>query len=169
MPGPCASTPVEFADWVEARGAALQRFAHLVTGGAADVPDLVQDALAQVWPRWSSLSRSGTADAYARRCIVNAAISRWRKDRRVVVTDDVGAFHRATEDPTAATADSDAAWALVLELPAAQRAAVVLRFYEDLAYREIALILDCAEATARSHVNRALAALRSRLQEDVDA
>lgn len=46
---------------------------------------------------------------------------------------------------------------------ALQRAAVVLRFYEDLTYAEIGKVLGCPEATARSHVHRALAALRGRL------
>ena len=52
-------------------------------------------------------------------------------------------------------------------LPRQQRAAVVLRFYEDLDYPEIAEVLGVAEGTVRSHVHRALAALRTELtQED---
>jgi DNA-directed RNA polymerase specialized sigma24 family protein len=43
---------------------------------------------------------------------------------------------------------------------------VVLRFYQDLDYREIAVLLGCAEATARSHVHRALLALRRELGAD---
>jgi DNA-directed RNA polymerase specialized sigma24 family protein len=39
----------------------------------------------------------------------------------------------------------------------------VLRFYEDLEYAEIAAVLGCTEATARSHVHRALGALRERM------
>jgi len=41
---------------------------------------------------------------------------------------------------------------------------VVLRFYEDLDYPEIAAVLDVSEATARSHVHRGLAALRVELE-----
>ena len=62
----------------------------------------------------------------------------------------------------------DAVWRVCQGLPRQQRAAVVLRFYEDLEYAEIAAILDLAEPTVRSHVHRALAALRVQLtaQED---
>jgi RNA polymerase sigma factor (sigma-70 family) len=49
-------------------------------------------------------------------------------------------------------------------LPAQQRAAVVLRYYEDLEYAEIAAVLGIAEPTARSHVHRALTALRGELE-----
>lgn len=62
--------------------------------------------------------------------------------------------------------DAEVAWQLCESLPPLQRAAVALRFYDDLDYAEIAGILGCAEATARSHVHRALTRLRTRLIED---
>jgi DNA-directed RNA polymerase specialized sigma24 family protein len=46
-----------------------------------------------------------------------------------------------------------------------QRTALVLRFYSDLDYAEIGHRLGCREATARSHVHRAMVALRARLEE----
>ena len=45
---------------------------------------------------------------------------------------------------------------------------MVLRYYEDLEYAEIAAILGVAQATARSHVHRALAAMRAELQRQED-
>jgi RNA polymerase sigma factor (sigma-70 family) len=55
-------------------------------------------------------------------------------------------------------------WRVCRALPERQRAAVVLRFYEDLDYPEIAATLGCGEATVRSYVHRALAALRVELE-----
>lgn len=54
-------------------------------------------------------------------------------------------------------------WAACTSLPRRQRAALVLRFYEDLSFAEIATTLDCAEPTARSLVHRGLAVLRANL------
>jgi RNA polymerase sigma factor (sigma-70 family) len=65
-------------------------------------------------------------------------------------------------------AASDAVWQVCQALPRQQRAAVVLRFYEDLDYAEIAAVLDLAEPTVRSHVHRALAALRVELSAQED-
>lgn len=156
----------DFASWVAARGPALQRFAHLVTG-TADAPDLVQEALARAYPRWDELSRTDTAEAYVRRSIVNASVSGWRKTRRLVSVDDPEPHVRHPEpDPAVAVTDADHAWRLCAELPVQQRAAVVLRFYEDLSFAQIALVLDCPESTARSHVHRAVAALRARLEQE---
>lgn len=159
-------TGTDFASWVVARGPALQRFAHLVTG-AADAPDLVQEALSRAYPRWEELSRSDTAEAYVRRSIVNASVSGWRKTRRLVPVEDPEALVRdSTPDPAGVVADADHAWRLCAGLPRQQRAAVVLRFYEDLSFAQIALVLDCPESTARSHVHRAVAALRARLEQE---
>jgi RNA polymerase sigma-70 factor (sigma-E family) len=155
------AAPEHFAEWVAARGGALQRFAYLTTGSADDAADVVQEALARAFPRWTSLTARGTAEAYVRRSIVNASISRWRKEHRVVT--GTGHEPAPTGDSSQALADSDQAWTLCTGLPPQQRAAVVLRFYEDLSFAEIGRVLGCPEATARSHVHRALASLRTRL------
>jgi RNA polymerase sigma-70 factor, ECF subfamily len=52
----------------------------------------------------------------------------------------------------------------VRELPAQQRAVVVLRIWDNLAYADIAEIVGCGEATVRSHMYHGLATLRRRLQ-----
>lgn len=161
---PAPGMPADFSAYVTARGPALNRFAFLVTGDAAEAADLVQDALERAWPRWDGLVARGTTEAYLRRSIANGAVSRWRKQRRLVVTEEPVSAGTAAPEPD----DADAAWLLCAELPPAQRAAVVLRFYEQLPYDEIGAVLDCAEATARSHVHRALKVLRQRLQERDD-
>ncbi|GEP37884.1 hypothetical protein NPS01_15470 [Nocardioides psychrotolerans] len=53
-------------------------------------------------------------------------------------------------------------------LPRQQRAAVVLRFYEDLDYDEIAAVLGVSQFAVRTYVHRALAALRTLLTDPTD-
>ena len=45
---------------------------------------------------------------------------------------------------------------------------MALRFYDDLAFAEIAAVLECTESTARSYVHRALERLRAQLRESND-
>ncbi|NPC97744.1 SigE family RNA polymerase sigma factor [Nocardioides sp. zg-DK7169] len=159
-----------FAAFVSARGPALQRFAFLLTGSAHDAADLVQEALASAWPRWSRLAQSETIEAYVRRSIVNASVSAWRKTRRQVSVAHPETLPRRERvaDHAGPLGDADHAWRLCEGLPPQQRAAVVLRFYEDLPFRQVAEALGCPESTARSHVHRAVAALRLRLEEETD-
>ena len=51
-------------------------------------------------------------------------------------------------------------------LPYRQRAALVLRFYEDLSEKEAARSLGCAVGTIKSLVSRGLHTLREELQDD---
>jgi RNA polymerase sigma-70 factor (sigma-E family) len=156
-----------FDDFVRRRSVALQRFAYLVTRDRDDAQDCVQDALFGLLPRWDAVAATGRVDAYVNRSIVNASVSRWRKTGRLTpVADPVADWGREhTPDPTRAFDDADEAWRLCADLPPLQRAAVVLRFFDDLPFADVARALDCTEATARSHVFRALATLRVRLED----
>jgi RNA polymerase sigma-70 factor (sigma-E family) len=160
--------PSGFDSWVEARVAALLRFAYLVTGSQQAAEDAVQSALVSACEKWARVRRRDDPDAYVRRMIVNAHISAWRRagkrESPVAMVRD-----STVSDPADTVAGRDAAWRMCSALPPQQRAAVVLRFYEDLEYGEIAAVLDVAEPTARSHVHRALAALRRELEETEDA
>ena len=155
-----AGTPT-FEAWAEARVTALLRFAYLVTGSQHAAEDAVQTALTRACERWSRVSRTRDPDSYVRRMIVNAHVSGWRRTRRESPVEIVRDVSHA--DPSQRVVEEDAVWAVCQGLPRQQRAAVVLRFYEDLDYPEIAAILGVTEVTVRSHVHRALAALRTAL------
>lgn len=69
----------------------------------------------------------------------------------------------AGTDSTQRHALRDELWGLLATLPRAQRAVLVLRYFEDLDDRRIAQTLRCTESTVRVHAFRGLAALRGRL------
>jgi RNA polymerase sigma factor (sigma-70 family) len=52
-------------------------------------------------------------------------------------------------------------WRALRELTPRQRAAIVLRFYEDLSERETAAVLRCSPAAVKSLVARAMETLRA--------
>ena len=155
----------DFSTWATDKGPDLMRFALAVTGNAHDAADAVQDALVAIYTRWRRLSRHGRPDAYARRVIVNRQISWWRKIGRRESSTQLPDLAGAGE---AATGDAVLAARLLRTLPAQQRAAVVLRYLEDLSFADIAEILGCPESTARSHVHRALGRLREQLGDEHD-
>ncbi|MFG1621031.1 SigE family RNA polymerase sigma factor [Kribbella sp. NPDC049227] len=161
------TSPIEFELWVSEKADALLRFAYVLTGDKALAEDAVQDALTTACARWSRVSRADDPEAYVKRMVVNAHISWWRRfRRREAPSPDPIRTAPSASDGATARAESDAVWALCATLPDKQRAAVVLRFYEELSYAEIGELLHCAEATARSHVHRALAALKTTLSKE---
>jgi RNA polymerase sigma-70 factor (sigma-E family) len=153
---------VTFEEYVLTRGPALVRLARLLVADDDRADDLVQDVLAKAYPRWSRIARADDPDRYVRRMLVNARNSWWRRAvRRREVS--VAALDSVPADSGVDSADRDALWQLVAALPARQRDALVLRYYEDLDDAAIADILGCSAVTVRTHVMRGIAGLRANL------
>jgi len=149
-----------FQAYVVARSGSLLRTAYLLTGDRADAEDLLQQALAKTWLAWDRIREREAVDGYVRRVMVNTRTSLWRR-RRVdeYATDELP----ERSDSRDATADSDlhdALWSALATLPRKQRAAVVLRYYEDLSEDETARVLGVSVGTVKSTTSRALVKLR---------
>lgn len=155
----------DFAAFVRARQDALVRFGYSLTGDVQSGEDLVQTALAKLYLKWDTIRRVEALDSWVRRVMINEHTSWWRRawrHREILDRwDDRRLDPRAAPDPAA---DPDL-WAVVQSLPARQRAAVALRFYEDLSEAQTAAVLGCSVGTVKSHTHRALSTLRTRLQE----
>ncbi len=142
------------------------RLAHMITRDWHVARDAVQDALIGVHRGWARLPEGAARDAYLRRSVVNASLRQLRRRPKTLPLADESALPPAPGgDPADRVAAADEAWRLCAELGPVQRAAVVLRFHDDLTYADIAEVLGCPEATARSHVHRALGTLRQALEE----
>ena len=155
---PSAGDPA-FREYVASRGAALLRMALLLTHNLADAEDLVQVALAKTYQAWDRIEDRGAVDGYVRRAMVNTHISWWRR-RRVeeYPTDDIP--ERAVADHAGDGELQDALRRAIERLPRRMRAAVVLRYYEDMTEAEIANVLGVSQGTVKSTVSRAVAKLR---------
>jgi len=145
---------------VTSRGRALLRTAYMLTGNVADAEDLVQSALAKTYQAWNRIEDRGALDGYVRRAMVNTHISWWRR-RRVdeFPTDEIP--DRPVADPYSDTDLHDTLRRAIDRLPQRMRAAVVLRFYEDMSESEVADVLGISLGTVKSTVSRAVAKLRA--------
>jgi DNA-directed RNA polymerase specialized sigma24 family protein len=65
-------------------------------------------------------------------------------------------------------ADIDETWGVLRKLPFRQRAALMLRYYEDLPEADIARLLGCRPGTVKSALHRGLATLRKELADRND-
>jgi RNA polymerase sigma-70 factor (sigma-E family) len=136
------------------------RLAFLLTGDRALAEDLVQDAFVRFVGRFGHLRDLDAFDAYLRRTIVNLSKNAYR--RRALERSYL--LRRTAEDREGRTdpdvVEAESVRRALMELPERQRAALVLRYFEDLPENEIADILRCRPATARSLVARGLERLR---------
>jgi RNA polymerase sigma-70 factor (sigma-E family) len=148
-----------FREYVTARSGSLLRMAYLLTRNRADAEDLVQAALAKTFQAWDRIEDRGAVDGYVRRAMVNTHISWWRR-RRVeeYPTDEIP--DQPVVDHASGSEMQDALRRAIERLPERMRAAVVLRYYEDMSEAEIADVLGVSQGTVKSTVSRAVAKLR---------
>jgi RNA polymerase sigma-70 factor (sigma-E family) len=149
----------EFREYVTQRGRALLRTAYLLTGNLADAEDLVQAALAKTYLAWDRIEDRGALDGYVRRAMVNTHISWWRRRRvQEFPTDELP--DRAVADHAGDSDLQETMRRAIDRLPHRMRAAVVLRYYEDMTEAEVAERLGVSLGTVKSTVSRAVAKLR---------
>ncbi len=156
------SIPVTFEEYAAARGPSLLRFAYLTCRDRQLAEDLVQEALTKAYPHWGRVQRADNPEAYLRRIVLNQLLS-WRR-RRWWTQESSTAEPPESPGPQRDVGDDhgdrDAVWRMLGTLPPRQRAALVLRYYEDLDDATIASVLGCSPATVRAHVSKASARLR---------
>jgi RNA polymerase sigma-70 factor (sigma-E family) len=162
------SPGVQFERYVNESRQRLFRFAVVLCGDTVLAGDLVTDVLGRVFERWSQVSAARDPHAYVRRMLVNEFVNFQRRRARVVPHPEVGqlADLRASRlgaagpDPGEVQAERAALLDELSRLPARQRVAIVLRYYEDLSDEDIAATLGCRTGTVRSSISRGLATLR---------
>jgi RNA polymerase sigma-70 factor (sigma-E family) len=154
-----------FAGFVHDHTQALLRTAYLLTGDRASAEELVQDTLVQLYPKWGRVAAAEVPLAYVRRCLTNRYINHQRRAaRREYAYEDVPE-RMDDRDLFGQLADRDEIWAGLRDLPDRQRAALVLRFFEDLTDVDSAAALGCRVGTVRSLISRGLATLREQMTE----
>jgi RNA polymerase sigma-70 factor (sigma-E family) len=156
---------VTYEEFAQARLAALARYAVMLTGDGHSAQDLVQETMVRAHLHWRKVSRADSPERYVKRMMVNLYID-WQRGswwRRVLLRSDAGADVRVPADLAEGAANRDLVWQALARLPRQQRAALVLRFYEDLPDGEIAEALGCTVGTARGYISKALATLRARI------
>lgn len=128
----------------------------LYCGQTQVAEDLSHEALARVCRDWARVRRMENPRAWTLKVGMNLANSYFRRKKA-----ERRAFQRAAAMRPLESAETDSATAisvrqLVAGLPRRQRQAVILRFYADLSFQQIATLTGIPESTVKSHVRRGL-------------
>jgi RNA polymerase sigma-70 factor (sigma-E family) len=149
----------DFDDFVRARWTATARLAYALTLDHQQAEDLAQESFTKLWFHWRKLS-DGSPEAYLRKIVTTTFLSgrrrRWIGERPTEVPPDT-AVGPATEQVDERLALRQA----MARLSPRQRAAVYLRYAEDLSERTVAELLGCSISAVKSHTRRGLEALRT--------
>src|SRR5215467_11901829 len=158
----------QFEVFVAETSDTLFRTGYLMTGDVRDAEDLVQETFLRVARRWNQLQSMDHPAAYARRILINLVLrDADRRSRQKAELVPQGAGIDAADQNAARVLReiddlAEFRWALA-QLPARQRAVLVLRYWADLPVAEVADVLGCSAGTVKSTASRAAARLAETL------
>ena len=135
---------------------------YAMTGNLADAQDLVQEAYARAWQRWSSVSTYDDPEAWVRTVAWRLAASRWRKAKNGVAAM---LRHGPPAHAPEPSIDNVALVAALKQIPEAQRRTVVLHHLVGLSVAEVAHEMHVPEGTVKARLSRGRAALAQLLSD----
>lgn len=156
--------PPGFRDFFDLEFPRLRDFAYVLTGSWSEAEELAQEAMVRTLRAWQRIRERDNPAVYARTVLVNRRRTLFRRSKLAERHEVVVEQERAHRPPSDDVEDRTVVWAALLELPQRQRAAVVLRYYEDLSEAQTAAALGVAVGTVKSLVHKGLAQLRSNLE-----
>jgi len=156
-----------FAEYFAARSGAMRGTAFLLCGDWHRAEDLVQAAFTKLYVHWNRVARHESLDPYVRKVLIRTFIDDgrrgwWRRERPQDTPVDLPAAQAHTDDRLMLMR-------ALSEVPARQRAVLVLRYWEDMSVEEAARALNCSPGTVKSQAARGLDTLRSLVPPPVNA
>jgi RNA polymerase sigma-70 factor (ECF subfamily) len=161
-----------WAQWGQRHGRAVRGYLLAMVRRHDVADDLTQEVFCRAWQARERYREQGTARAYLLRIADRLAWDHGRRSRREVNLGDEGwrqvePAGRATP-PVEVLAREELSRHLAATLDSLsppQRRVLLLRYYGELSFAEIAAIMECPLGTVLSHCHRGLAALRRLLVE----
>lgn len=139
------------------------RLAYLMTGDDQQARDIAQEAFVKVAGRFHDLRNPAAFPAYLRTTVIN--LSRGYLRRLKTQRDYLSRQKRVEAVTTGPDVEGrDEMWRVLQTLPPRQRAALVLRYYEDMSERQIADALGSSESAVKSLLTRGLKDLRAQMR-----
>jgi RNA polymerase sigma factor (sigma-70 family) len=152
----------DYAAFYVAQFRPVVRTVYLILYDREHAEDVTQDAFVQLYLHWPKVSRYDAPHAWVRRIAIRMAVRAAERERRRLVLSRL-ALEPLAQGPAPLDVDLLRATAA---LPAQQRAAIVLYYYEDRPVAEVAALLDCSVAAAKVLLHRARRALAARLDDE---
>lgn len=152
------TTDPAYTEFVLSRQGRLRRAAYLMCGDADQAEDLLQEALIALADRWEKVEHP---DAFVRTVIYRQRVSWWRRTRRELTVDHLP--ERGQDDGADRRAREAEVHDVLRTLPPRQRAALVLRYFEDLTEAQAAEVMGVAVGTVKSLSHQAIARMRTEL------
>ena len=163
-----SQSEIEFTQWLSNNQKAFLRAAKVICFDTQNAEDVLQEALTDVYMRWSKLKNHENPEAYLMRVMVSKHADMRRKwlrrqqerETQWELAENIRDLVDQTEDVTQRLLVQ----AALKTLSAAQRAVLVLVYEHGMVLREVAKVLQIPTGTAASHLARGKAAVAAYIE-----
>lgn len=143
----------------------VYKSAYLFLGDAHEAEDALQEVFLLVHKSLASFDpRKGAFTTWLHRITLNFCLNHRRRRQHHSSLEDISPAP-STVFPSVRLAEEDSLWQATRSLSDKQQAVVLLRYYWELPYAEIASILEVPLGTVKSRLDLALKTLRKILEE----
>lgn len=160
-----AAAGIGVTELIDAHYDALYRYAYRLSGSAADAEDLTQETFGKAIARLPQLREPDRAKAWLFRILRNAYLHKARNDRRhkLVPIDAIGDLPQPEANGVPGEIDPAKVQAALNELDETFRTPLILFYFEEFSYKDIADQMELPIGTVMSRLARAKAYLRAKL------
>jgi len=156
----------DFDELVERHSAEIFAYVWRMLRDTSDAEDCLQETFLRAFRSYGRVRAGTNYRAWLYKIATNAARSQWQKRKRseihtIDLDPDLQADGMSVIDRVEQKTLLAAVTRAVEALPDQQRAALILRKYQELSYAEIAAALECSEAAARANVYQAVKKLQA--------
>jgi RNA polymerase sigma-70 factor (ECF subfamily) len=152
----------EYSWFYQAEYANVARSVFLILHDRQRAEDIAQESFVQLFAHWGKVSRYERPEAWVRRVAIRMAVRHLKRERMR------SAFEHEIGEPVQQGAVDVDLLRAIGELPAIQRVAVVLFYFEDRPIAEIVQIVGTSEGAVKMALHRARRKLAELLAEEVD-
>ena len=135
-------------------------------GNRAEAEDILQDGFVKIFTKIGQFDFKGSFEGWARRVMVNCALSQYRRESRLYAVDDIAAEYdtQLSPDDVLSVISGNELMQMVQQLTPQYRTVFNLYAIEGFSHQEISKMLNISEGTSKSNLSRA----RCLLQEKVE-
>lgn len=154
-----------FGELVSRHQRTAWNIAWRMLGDGAEAEDAAQEAFLRIFQSLDRYRPTASFRTYLYRIVTNICLDRARKMNPVIMGELPPVAHDspAPDDETIGRERNEAIHAAIHKLPPTQRAAIILRHFDELSYREIAETLDTSEKSVEKLLSRARKSLAKQL------
>lgn len=132
----------------------------------SEAEDILQDSFVKIFTKIRQFDFKGSFEGWARRVVVNCALSYFRRESRLYAVDDIAEYDtQLSPDDVLSAISGNELMQMVQQLTPQYRTVFNLYAIEGFSHQEISKMLNISEGTSKSNLSRA----RCMLQEKVEA